>query len=69
MDRREHAQGQAIDFEDPEFIQIVFVPLDDRPPGHRSVFDWAQFAQIALRHDHATGVLGQVPREAQNRFD
>ena len=44
VNRREHSQCQAIDFEDSEFIQIVFVPLDDRPAAHRSVLDRTQFA-------------------------
>ena len=30
-DRRQHAQGQAIDLEDAQFVEVVFVPLDDRP--------------------------------------
>ena len=63
-DGREHAQRQAIHLEDSQLVQIVLVPLDDGSLGHGRVLDGHQFAQWPLRHDHAAGVLRQVPRKA-----
>ena len=68
-DRRQHAQGQAIDLEDAQFVEVVFVPLDDRPLGHGRVFDRHQLAQRPAGHDHAAGVLREVPREADQLPD
>ena len=63
-DRREHAQAEAIDFEDAQLVEIVFVPLDDGATLHRGVFDRRQLAQRPLGHDHAADVLRQMPRKA-----
>ena len=46
-DRGEHAQGQAVDFEDAQGVQIVLVPLDDGAVGHGGVFDGHEFAERA----------------------
>ena len=29
MDRREHAEGEAVDLQDAEFVEVVLVPLHD----------------------------------------
>ena len=41
VNRRQHSQRQAIDFQDAERVEIVFVPLDDGPSRHRGVLDGA----------------------------
>jgi hypothetical protein len=38
MDRREHAEGQDVDLQQPERVEIVLVPLDHRALRHRGVF-------------------------------
>ena len=37
--RRQHAQAEAIDFENAQRVEVVLVPLDDGAVGHRGVFD------------------------------
>ena len=68
-DRREHPQGQAIDLEDAQLVQVVLVPLDDGPVGHGRVFDGHQLAQRPAGHHHAAGVLREVPRKADQLLD
>ena len=68
-DGREHAQGQAIDLEDAQLVEVVLVPLDDGAVGHGGVFDGHQFAQRPARHDHAAGVLREMPRKADQLAD
>ena len=41
----EHAEGQAIDLEDAQLVEIVFVPLDDGATGHGGVFDRHQLVR------------------------
>ncbi len=65
-DRRQHAEGQAVDLEDAERVEIVFVPLDDGAAGHRGVFDGDDFAERLLREHHAPRVLREVPRKAED---
>ena len=67
--RRQHAQGQAVDLQDSQFIEIVLVPLDDRASRHRRVFDRGQLAQRAAGDHHAADVLGKMPRKANQLVD
>ena len=60
----QHAQRQAIDFEDAQLVEIVLVPLDHRAAFHGGVFDRHQLAQRALGHHHAADVLPQMARKA-----
>ncbi|VVN48709.1 hypothetical protein PS647_06151 [Pseudomonas fluorescens] len=62
--RAEHAQGQDIHLEQPDRIEIVLVPLNDRAFGHRGVFHRHEVIQRLLGNDEAAGVLGQMPGEA-----
>ena len=57
----QHPQRQAIDLQDAQFVQVVLVPLDHRAVRHGGVLDGHQLAQRAARHDHAAGVLREVP--------
>ncbi|MNN25813.1 hypothetical protein D3C81_1393020 [compost metagenome] len=60
----EHAQGQHIDLEQPDHVQVVLVPLDHGAVLHRGVFHRHQLIQRLLRNDEAAGVLRQVPGKA-----
>ncbi len=62
-DRREHAQRQHVDFQQPERIQIVLVPLNDAALGHRGVLDRHQFRERPARDHEPAGVLRQVARK------
>ena len=37
VDRREHAEGQDVDFQQSERVEIVLVPLDHRTLGHGGI--------------------------------
>ncbi len=37
----QHPQRQTVHLENPQFIQVVFIPFDDGASGHRRVFDGA----------------------------
>ena len=69
VDRRQHPQRQAIDLENPQFIQIVLVPLHDGAAIHRRRLDRHQFAQVSPRHHHAADMLPQMPRKADQLAD
>ena len=45
--RGEHPKAEAIDLQNAEFVEVVFVPLDDRAALHRGVLDRHQLAQAA----------------------
>ena len=63
--RRQHAQGQHVDFEQADGVQIVLVPLHDAAVGHGGVLDGYQARQRPARHDEAPRVLGKVARKIQ----
>ena len=63
-DAGQHAEGQDVDLEDAERVEIVLVPFDDRAVLHRRVLDRRQFVQRPVGDDEAAGMLGQVAREA-----
>ena len=50
-------------FEQPELVEIVLVPFDDRAIRHGGVFDGHQLFEQPLRDHEAADVLGQVPRK------
>ena len=45
MNGSEHAQSQAIDLEDANFVEIVFVPFNHGAAFHRGIFDGHQLVQ------------------------
>ena len=63
LDRREHAEAEEIDLDDAEVRAIVFVPLDDDAAGHRGRFERDDFVEPSFGHDHAAGMLPEVPRQ------
>ncbi len=67
--RSQHPQAKTIDFQQPEFFQIVFVPLDHGAIIHGRIFDRHQFIQLAARDDHAANVLRQMTGEANDFVD
>ena len=53
--RRQHAQGQAVDLQQAQGLEVVLVPLDDGPVLHGGVLD---------RHELVQGLLGETLAEA-----
>ena len=75
-DAGQHAQGQAVDLEQAQRLQVVLVPLDDGAPGHGRVLHRHQRRQRCIGDHEAAHVLGQVarlslqhPRQAQHPGD
>jgi hypothetical protein len=64
-----HSQGEAIDLEDAQLVEIVLVPLDDGAAGHDGVFDRHQFVERSAGDDHAADVLSEMSRKADQRAD
>ena len=71
--RTEHTQRQNIHLEQPDRIQIVLVPLDNRALGHTGIFDRHQRMQRSFgNHKTArvlrqmTGKTYQLPCQGQN---
>ena len=56
-DAGQHPQRQDIDLEDPQRVDVVLVPFDERAVGHRSVADRHGLGQRALGQDEAADVL------------
>ena len=65
MDSSEHAQRQHIDFKQAEFIEVVFVPLDDGAVFHGGVLGGDQLRQQPARNDETAHMLRQVARESR----
>ena len=63
-DGGEHAQREYIDFEQPQCIQIILVPLNDRAPVHRGVFDRDKACELVAGDHKATAVLRQMTWKA-----
>ena len=62
-DGTEHAQGQQIDLQQTQRVEVVFVPLDDAAPGHGGVFNGHQAREVVARDDKTARVLRQVARK------
>jgi hypothetical protein len=60
MDRREHAERQDVDLQQPERVEIVLVPLDHGTLRHGGIFYRHQAGQRAARDDEAADMLRQV---------
>ena len=60
----EHAEGQYIDLEETERLQVVLVPFDDRPVLHGRVLDRHHLVEWAACHDEAADMLGEMPGKA-----
>ena len=59
-DRGQHAQREAVDLEDAQFVEVVFIPLDDRAARHRSRLNRHEVAEIASRYHHASDMLPEM---------
>ena len=57
MNRTQHAQRQAVHFEQTQCIDIVFIPLDYRPLCHGCIFDRHQVTQWLMGNNKASRVL------------
>ena len=67
--RGQHSQGEAIDFEDAQIIEIILVPLNYRPPFHGGIFNRHEFVQRTSCNHHAADVLREMPRKPQQFVD
>jgi hypothetical protein len=65
-DRAQHADGEDVDLEQPERVEVVLVPLDDAPVLHARVLDRHELGHAADGDDEAAGVLREVAREARS---
>ena len=61
----QHPQAEHVHLQQPQVLQIVLVPLDDRTILHGRIFDGHQPAQRPLGNDESTHVLGKVPGESR----
>ena len=59
----QHAEGQDVDLENPEGVEIVLVPFNDRAVGHRRIADRHDLREGRLGEHKATHMLRQVARE------
>ena len=59
----EHAQGEDVDLEQADRVEIVLVPLDHRAFGHARILHRDQGVQWLLGDDEAAGVLREVARK------
>src|SRR5262249_35052976 len=57
-------EGQDVDLENAEIVQIVLVPFDHRAICHRSVLDRYELLQRPASHDETADVLGKMARKA-----
>ena len=59
----EHAQGEDVDLEQADRVEIVLVPLDHRALGHAGILHRDQGVQWLFGDDEAAGVLREVARK------
>ena len=69
MNRRKHAEGEAVDLEDAEGVDVVLVPFDEGAVGHGPVFEGDHFAEGAASDYETADVLGKMTREAEELID
>ncbi len=63
----QHAQGQNIDLQNIETIEIVLVPLDHVAIVHRRMHDRHDLIQPVPGDDEAADMLGEVTRKTHQR--
>ena len=66
-DGREHAEGEHVDLEQADRVEVVLVPLDDRAFRHGRVLDRHEARNLAAPDHEAAHVLREVPRKAAQR--
>jgi hypothetical protein len=69
LNRRQHAEGEAVDLENAEGVDVVLVPFDEGAVGHGAVFEGDDLAERGLGDHESADVLGEVPGEAVDLFD
>ena len=57
MDGAQHAQRQAVDFQQAQGIEVVLVPLDDSALRHGGVLDRHQPVQCFAGYNKTANVL------------
>ena len=60
----QHAQGEDVDLENADGVEIVLVPFDAGALLHRRVLDRHHLVEPAAGDDEAADVLGEMPRKA-----
>ena len=60
----QHAEGENIDLQDAEFVDIVLVPFDDGAPFHRRMEDGHDFVDPPAGDDEAAHMLGEMAGKA-----
>ena len=53
----QHAETQHVDFQQPQVLEVIFLPLNDGTIFHRRVFDRYQFRQRSVGDDESANVL------------
>ena len=61
--QREHPQAEQIDLDQPQLLEIVFVPLHDGAIAHRRPLDRRDADERIARDQHAAGMNPQVTRK------
>ncbi len=60
----QHAQAEHVDLHELQGVDVVLVPLDHLPVGHRRRLDRHQVVQPVLRQHEAARVGAELPRKA-----
>ena len=63
-DRAQHADGEDVDLQQAERVEVVLVPLDHAAVFHARVFHRHQLGHAAFGDDEAAGVLREMARKA-----
>jgi hypothetical protein len=69
INRRKHPEREAVDLQNAEGVDVVFVPFDERAVGHRAVFEGDDLAQWRFGDHEAADVLREMAREAEELLD
>src|SRR5690554_1179601 len=64
VDLMEHPEAEEIDLEEPERLDIVLIPLDDRPPLKAGWFDGDDLIDWLCPKEEATRMDREMAREA-----
>ncbi len=63
VEMRERAEPEQVDLEEPERLDVVFVPLDHRARFHRRVLDGHERRDRLVAEQETAGMDREVPRE------
>ena len=63
-DAGQHAEGENVDLEDAENVDVVLVPFDDGAVRHRRILYRHQLGQGTAGDDEAADMLREMAREA-----